>query len=391
MRTVQGGDDVRATRLGRATKTLLVMAIVVALTLTGFLSTRSASATGNDFSPRMLVRVGSSDVIYVLGYVPCAKSQCLRLFRTEDNGARFVEGRPPPTKSIKYSLVGSLDELVFANAEVGYALEGGDGVDNAVSLYATFNGARSWTKVSTPAGQLSRVAASTNAVYVVVMHCAKQSDGNVDCTNYRLIHSSLSAKHWTVSPLPHGNFPSGFLGNVTAFGSKVWLSEGAKWSLLVSSRNHGTSFSTYTPTFPALASVAGCDLTATSTTGLWSACPTGMEESFAYSSDAGMKWNEVPTHQFMGTGGGYFDPVSSSVAYLDYGGGSNALFRIGNAGHVMTAAGTVKCSKGNARIGVITFTSSRDGLAICESQGLFTSAQLEGTSNGGATWIHINP
>jgi hypothetical protein len=367
------------------------MAVVSTLVVTGLPSANSASASAaeNSFSPRMLVRVGSSAVIYVVGYGPCAKGLCLELLRTNDNGARFVDRTAPPTKAIKYSLVGSLDELVFANALVGYALEGGDGVDNAASLYATFNGARSWTKVQTPAGQqLSRLAASTSAVYAVMMHCAKQSDGNVACTNYRLVHSSLSATHWTASPLPHGHYSFGFLGNVAAFGSKVWLSEGAKWSLLVSSSNHGASFTTYTPPFPALASVAGCDLTATSASVLWSACPTGMEVSFAHSSDAGTKWNEVPTRQFMGTGGGYFDPVSSNVAYLDYG-GSRPLYRVSDAGRHVTDVGTLQCSKVNSSIAAITFTSPREGLAICESQGLSTSTELERTSNGGATWRHI--
>jgi hypothetical protein len=354
-----------------------------------FATAGNASTTKSDFSPRMLIRVGSSPLVYLLGYVPCKQYHCLRLLRTDNNGTSFAKRKPPPTAAVKYSIAGSLEQMVFANASVGYALEG---ESSATTLYATYDGARTWQKVSSPAGHdLTRIAVSSNTLYGVIMHCAKQSNGNVGCTKYRLVHTSLAVKHWSSAAIPNGrSYPWGFLGNVAAFGSKVWLTEGAKWSLLVSSDNHGTSFTTLTPTFPALGSVAGCDLTATSTSALWAACPTGMQVSFAFSSDAGAEWNQVPTQQFMGTGGGYFDPVSSTLAYLDYG-GPRDLYRVSDAGRDMTDVGTLQCSEVNSSINVIAFTTRRSGLAICTPQGLWNSARLEQTTNGGATWNRISP
>jgi hypothetical protein len=352
-------------------------------------SANSAKPTTGYFSPRMLIRVRSSPVVYLLEYVACQRVTCLRLLRTNNNGTSFIKVTPPPTTAIKGSIVGSLEQMVFANAEDGYALEGESGGN---VLYATFNGARTWKKETEPKGTaLSSLAVTSSMLYGVTSHCAKQRNGNEGCTNYQLNRASLSAQHWTSSAIPNGrSYPWGFLGNVAAYGSKVWLTEGAKWSLLVSSHNDGTTFSTYTPPFPALVSIAGCDLTATSSMTLWSACPTGMEVSFYFSDNAGMTWTEVPTKQFMGTGGGYFDPVSATLAYLDYG-GPLPLYRVSNSGHDMTEVGMLRCSSVNSSVGSLVFTSERSGLAICTPEGNWSSSRLERTTNGGATWNRISP
>jgi hypothetical protein len=379
----------------RSTTVACLIALSVLSPLTVGIAGASASATKSDFSPRMLLRVGSSPVVYLLGYVACKQYHCLRLLRTDNDGTSFSKRKPPPTTAIKYSLAGSLEQLVFANAKDGYALESDSNAhtfNSATTLYATFDGARTWKKERSPSGHyLSRIAVSSNTLYGVTVHCAKQSDGDEGCTKYRLVHTSLTVKHWSSSAIPNGNsYPWGFLGNVAAYGSNVWLTEGAKWSLLVSSRNRGTAFSTWTPKWPALASVSGCDLTAVSPSALWASCPTGMEVSFAFSSDAGVKWNEVPTQQFMGTGGGYFDPVSSTLAYLDYG-GTRPLYRISDAGRHMTEVGTLQCSRVNSSVGSFVFTSERRGLGICSPEGLWTSARLVQTTDGGATWSRIFP
>jgi hypothetical protein len=362
----------------------------------GFVATGKASTVNDGFSPRMLVRVGSSPLVFVLGYATCTHKQCLELLRTDNNGTSFTNVSAPPVVDIKYSIAGTLDQLVFANAQDGYALvgaNGGEGVNDGTELYATFNGARTWTREPLPAGDnLSRVAVSSDTLYGVTMHCATPSNGNERCTNYLLVHSSLAVTKWSSAALPNGDaFPSGgYVGNVAAFGSNVWLTEGAKWSLLVSSRNHGTLFTTFTPTFPALASIARCDLTAVSNSSLWASCPTGMQVSFAYTSDAGAKWTDVPTKQFSGTGGGYFDPVSSSLAYLDYG-GPRSLYRVNDSGRVMTKVETLQCSKVNSSVGALVFTAAHSGLAICTPDGLWSRARLEQTTNGGTTWRRVVP
>jgi hypothetical protein len=372
---------------------VLSLAILILFTVLFNVSIRvptasSATPATDSFSPRMLTRVGSSSVVYLLGFDSCQRVACLRLLRTTNNGASFTRVTAPPTTASKGSIIGSLEQLVFASAQVGYALEA---KGNGNILFATFNGGRTWKKELEPKGStaLLGLTVTSHMLYAVTSHCAKQPNGNEGCTDYQLQRASLAVKHWSSSAIPNGRkFPWGFLGNVAAFGPNVWLTEGAKWSLLASSHNYGATFTTYTPPSPALISVAGCDLTAISSTALWSQCPTGMQVSFYFSDDAGTKWVGVPTDQFMGTGGGYFDPVSSSLAYLDYG-GPRPLYRVTNSGHDVTKVGVLRCSSVNSSIGSLVFTSELAGLAICTPQDNWSTALLERTSDGGATWSRL--
>jgi hypothetical protein len=334
-------------------------------------------------------------VIYVEGTTACKHATCQKLLRTTDNGESFAVVTTPPTTTLKVTPYSSWDQIVFANRNDGFALavkSNSKGEGTGSVLYATHNGAQTWQMMREPVGDfLSSIVATSNTLYGVTTHCSKQPDGNEGCLDYRLVHSSFSTKHWTSTAIPNGrSYPWGFLGNVAAYGPMVWMTEGAKWSLLVSSSDHGTAFSTQTPKWPALASVAGCDLTAFSTTTLWASCPTGMQVSFAFSDDGGVRWTAVPALGFFGTGGGFFDPVSTNVAYLDYG-GPRPLYRVTDSGHHLTKVGTLKCSTINSSVNAMAFTSERDGLAICLPQDVWASARLEGTTDGGATWSPIHP
>lgn len=380
-------------------KRLWIAALVCLLTTSTIISTATfnatASAANSKFSPETLIRVASSPVIYVEGTVACGHDTCLKLLRTRNNGESFADVATPPTPVVKGAPNGSWDQLVFANTNDGFALAVGvnnKGVSTGSELYATRNGARTWTKIREPAGNfLSSVAVSSNTLYGVTMHCSKQTNGNEGCLDYRLVHTSLSVQRWTSSPIPNGrSYPWGFLGNVAAYGSMVWLTEGAKWSLLIYSRDRGSALNTLTPKWPALASVAGCDLTAFSMMKLWASCPTGMEVSFSFSDDGGGTWTAVPTDQFMGTGGGFFDPVSGTLAYLDYG-GPRSLYRVIDAGHHLAKVGTLQCSKVNFSVDSMAFTSERNGLAVCLPQDLLSLARLERTTDGGTKWSRVVP
>ncbi|HUZ41217.1 MAG TPA: hypothetical protein VMU68_07500 [Acidimicrobiales bacterium] len=115
-----------------------------------------------------------------------------------------------------------------------------------------------------------------------------------------------------------------------------------------------------------------------------------MEVSFFFSDDASTKWTLLPTRQFTGTGGGYFDPVSSSLAYLDYG-GPRSLYRVIDAGRHMTEVGTLQCLKVNSGVNSMVFISERSGLAICSPEGVGISNRLERTTDGGAKWSRVFP
>jgi hypothetical protein len=115
-----------------------------------------------------------------------------------------------------------------------------------------------------------------------------------------------------------------------------------------------------------------------------------MQVAFAYSSDGGAHWSTVPTNQFMGTGGGYFDPVSNNLAYLDYG-MKQPFDRVTTDGsHITeTQVGVLSCSRVNSSIGDLTFTNRLDGLTICYPGDVWADARVDRTTDGGISWRRL--
>ena len=113
-----------------------------------------------------------------------------------------------------------------------------------------------------------------------------------------------------------------------------------------------------------------------------------MAVSFWHSADAGVRWNPVvdTAYQYMGTGGGAFDPLTANVAFLDYW-GRHAIpisFVSLGGGTRFTPLGELSCSNASPLI----FSSEREGLVMCSvSSG--TSIQLRRTIDGGATWTVV--
>lgn len=271
--------------------------------------------------------------------------------------------------------------MVFATAHDGYALNEVKGV---TALYVTLDGARSWHRQTiTNDAVIGGLVATSKNVYVIAMRCAKMANGNTGCGHYELFRSGLAAENWTSTPIPNGNAsPYGYLGRPAVYGDMVWFSEQLHNSLLVTSRDDGASFGTRV--VPKLASTAGCYLTATSATSLWAECPTGMLESLFFSSDAGKTWTSLLSPQgpaFAGTGGGAFDPVSSDLAYIDFGQmpRTNNVVRVTNAGRDPKAVGTLKCLE----VYSIVFFDRANGLSVCSD---FTHTYFERSIDGGAHW-----
>ena len=326
----------------------------------------------------MLVRAGSSSTVFILTSRSCTTKPCLKLLRTDNEARSSTAVTLPPVGAQQGAPMGDLERMIFVNQEEGFISE----VSGRGSiLYETLDGARSWYKVSTPKDvDVGGFAATTKDLYLVTMRCSKQKNGNEGCLDYRLARSSLKARVWKSTPLPNGkNYPWGFLGNVVAFGDRVWTTEGAKWYLLVSSHNSGRTMTTSSSRD--LMSVAGCELSAESTTALWAECPTGMQDSFASSTNGGATWRNSRVGQFMGTGGGWFDPVSSDLAVLDYGGTGQArnIFRMTSSSAAVTPVGHLSCTGVTSMV----FLDESEGLAAC-SDG--RSTELLRTTDGGASW-----
>jgi photosystem II stability/assembly factor-like uncharacterized protein len=274
----------------------------------------------------------------------------------------------------------------FANVSDGYAIVG---ATDPTSLYVTLNGARTWHRVTIQKGATTLGLTTTaNAIYAITGVC---SANGVSCHDYRIARSPLSANRWTSSPMPIGRSAKtgvwGFPYVPAAFGSDVWISEQPPGpAVIFYSRDGGRSFRKLTT--PKLGSVNACGLTPESAVTLWADCPTGMQESFLFSNDAGASWTQVPQQQFFGTGGGYFDPVSATLAYLDYG-ATGPLVRITTSPRMATTVGVLSCSKINSSVNGLIFTNAQDGLALCLPGDDQAVGRLEKTTDGGRTWLDV--
>jgi hypothetical protein len=361
---------------------LLLLAVPISYVVASPEAASSSSPSPVQMTPVTLARVPGTSIVYLMGYVKCGAKICPRLARTTDDGTTFRAVTPPPRASSTQVQYVNSYELVFANRKVGFAEVG---LVSPSTFYVTFNGARTWHKEKVPFGnRIEGFATTSKNIYLVTAKFDKKlNQGDGGDTDYRLARSSLTSLHWSSASIPNSNLTWDFLGPITAFGANVWISEQGHHELLVRSQNYGKTLTTLVLPYPALGSVAGCALTATSRVTLWAQCPTGMQVSFYYSDDGGTRWTLIdPVAQIMGTGGGYFDPVSANLGYLDVGLLRHDLYRITNDAHSDKFVGTLKCDS------PFVFTDEADGLALCGGYD-DPSSRLLRTTNGGVTWRRV--
>jgi hypothetical protein len=312
-------------------------------------------------------------MIYIVGSSTCARPLCLDMYRTSVAATQFARVALPPVTSESGSLTGTLEHLVFANARIGFAIVGSS---RSTTLYATFDGARSWhRRTVTVPGVVESIATTPSSLYLEVANCAVTVPF---CQNFRVARSTLSAVHWTSTPIPESRTSAAgsFFGPIAALGTNVWVTETGSRAFVAQSRNSGHTFKLTAS--PELLSVTGCGLTATSPTTLWAQCPTGMMEGFWFSGNDGRSWTYLSL-RVAGTAGSYFDPVSPTLAYLTRGEPSNVLVRITNSARTVTTAGRVGCPN----LLALTFVDLDHGLAVCAVNAV---TYLEVSANGGATW-----
>jgi hypothetical protein len=362
-----------------------VVALVLS-TLPFVVSGQSAAAGASMVAhPQALVRVKGSTTMYVLDSVGCAKVTCLELYRTSVAASTFKRVSLPPIKAFDNLSTGNFERFLFPTVHDGFALVG---EYDPETLYATTNGATTWHKVTMGAGvSILGLNATKSSIVAVTAHCSRVGR---HCHDYQLARSTLKAAKWSDTTLPRGKTIDGYFEfnpNVAAYGSRLWLSEQPPGNgTIYFSSNGGVSF--HELANANLSSVAGCALTATSSTNLWAECPTGMMVAFAHSSDAGAMWRSVLNNRFSGTGGGYFDPVSNGLAYIAYG-ATRPFVRVTDDGAKATTVGTLACSKVNSSINALVFTDEDHGLAMCFPSEDPNSAQLLRTTDGGVAWTRV--
>ncbi|HUZ42306.1 MAG TPA: hypothetical protein VMU68_13060 [Acidimicrobiales bacterium] len=379
----------------------LAIVVVVAMAVGGSLTlaqstSHAAASAGIGFQvPQLVVRAGTSNVIYVLYSATCGGTRCYRLTRSANGGQTFAKVTAPPISS-EYtnasSVTGSLDQLVFANPEDGYATENFWGTQS--TLYATFDGAHSWHQEHIKGAEfIQSLTSSPTAFYVITEHCDPR---HTTCTNLQLARTPLQRSAWTSTPVPEnvlrGGTPS-FGLQVAAYGSKTWILEQAKYppQRLATSTNGGKSFSIKPE--PGLTGAATCQLTATSMTSLWATCAQGNELSeLLYSDDGGVHWNGTSEYS-KGTVGrllsfGSFDPISRDVAYATDGFDTTAtqtIYQVTGSSDAFRVVGSLPTSK---YLYDLTFTNSKQGLAYA-FVGQGAAHPLWSTDNGGRSWRQV--
>ncbi len=348
--------------------------------------TRGAGADGTSRShvtPSVIARAGTTNVVYVLGTTGCAATTCVRMYRSNVEGTSFTRVTPPPVKVEPGAYAPtSLARLDFANERDGFALVSYG--DFGMTLYATSDGAHTWRVVQREDEGQIRVFVSDTQIFVSSVHCAPRT---MNCTQWVTRRSGLAAATWSLVPRlwTTGTGPTDvYYGpEIAALGRTVWELETGP-DVLWTSHDDGRTFVRSSLTFPQLVSVSGCSLYPMSALALWAECPTGLEVSFWHTSDGGAVWSPVSQGQFSGTGGGAFAPVTSSVAYLDYGAalGRENVVRLSDAGRHAQSVSELSCTEA-----WMLFTTVARGLAVCDKN--LTSNLLERTSNGGATWSPV--
>jgi hypothetical protein len=371
--------------MGATLKHSMVHSAVAALIFaaTGLMATPTVNAATTSQTreiPQLLTGVAGTPLTFVVSTnnVNCSSQKCLKLEMTSDNGEHFTTLHLPPIAIARGSSTGDLSELIFANEKDGYAL-----LNNAKSFvwYTTSDGAQTWHRLRVASGEeVQQLIPTRGVLYAVLAHCAKE----YTCTDYQLARSSLTANRWTIESLPATLSKNDYA--FAAFGPNLWANrQGPQGPVLFTSHSAGQTFVESS----APASVSACELTPMSPKVLWAECPTGNLVSFFYSDNSGGHWTSVSRYAFPGTGGGAFDPVSSSLAFLDFGpytSRSKDFYAVTDSGHKVTAIANLSC----ANMSGLVFSNARSGLAICQKTGLAVSTHLIRTSDGGRNWTRVD-
>jgi hypothetical protein len=352
----------------------------------------SAASATRAFLPYLVTRAGTSDVIYALWQEEgCATRSCLRLERSDNGGRTFRDVTAPPAAPIKVGMEGEIpliDEMTFATASIGYAVEAPNNGRNwqSSSYFLTTNGARSWHKVTVGTHPYNfGVVATSQYVYALTADCATKGPG---CDHFSLRRAPVGSGAWTRLTIPPTLLEPPFANLALAgYGSSVWLTAEDKSSpypgVLATSRDEGRAFTVVLQ--QNLQSPGNCGLLPMSTSVLWANCWQGMgDDSVVYSHDGGEKWQAQSTGPLVVGGVDAFDPITAQTAYLINGSHPNVIEKITDE----ASRPTVVCSLPKDHYwSSLVFTNARDGVALTLNDG--PNLQLWGTDSAGKQWSRI--
>lgn len=357
-----------------------------------------ASRSGNLFVPSQIVEAGTSVTVFLLGTGRCNGQFCVELWRGQ--GEHYVQVTAPPNAVT----VGSTDiasaQLVFANADDGYALAYGSAAGAGSTAFATIDGGKSWQSVpltgGAPRGMVATSVAASDGEFYALLGCT--GSGGSKCSGLRLARSTAGSTRWSSVPVP-GDVPAGAWTGLGAAAGTVFInfprSRLSAVPRLLTSVNGSPRFTTVAAS--GLSSGQGaCGLSPMSQGAIWALCPQGMTEIYYRSNDGGRHFSAF--WQPFQTGGGSFDPVNATTAYRWTGVGSgnvgiahqvvpaNALQQTYDGGIHFTplAKPPASLSRGGTPTVLFTGGGTVDGYFLA---GAGTSGSgLAYTGNGGDSW-----
>ena len=371
---------------------LLFLAVLVLAFFAPVVSASGASSA-KAFLPYVVTRAGTSDVIYALWQKDgCDTRACIRLTRSNNGGRTFANVTVPPVVAIKPGMGGVtplIDDLEFANASVGYAVEAPNNGRNwqGSTYFVTTNGARTWRKVAVgPHPYNFGIVTTSRYVYALTAECPSKGP---ECGHFALRRAALGGTTWTTVSMP-STLLKPPMSNLTVagYGNSVWVSAEDKANpypgVLATSRNEGRTFTVRLQ--HNLQSPGNCGLLPMSNVVIWANCWQGMgDDSVVYSHDGGEKWQAQSSGPLVVGSVDAFDPISARTAYFINGLHPDVINRIVDEASRPLAVCSLPAGH---HWSSLVFTNARDGVALTLNDGP-PSLQLWGTDSAGKKWRRI--
>lgn len=326
--------------------------------------------------------VAAGGSAYVTGWHPDGSGALWQV-----NAAGRLSSRTPPPRMPGNPGLAPRDrvfQLEFASADTGLAITGTEGDvhhRDHTSLYATIDGARTWTKVDVPTReQPTHIATGGGDAYALTSNCPTPKAVCDHATLWRIDPTGASAPQ-TFNSLPSKTNTSGPI-TVAAYDDDVWvfLNMGAGRATPLHSTDGGRSWRRFD---------AGICLwagpVATSAHVLWTTCGTGMLEHFTRQADTAPPVTVLPA-DVSGTSNSALYPLTDTLAYAiiedRHGVRAEATHDGGNTTSVIAPVPRAIAR----RDFTAAFVSAQVGYLITLNGG-----DLYRTDNGAHTWHRISP
>lgn len=326
--------------------------------------------------------VAAGDAAYVVGWHPDRSGALWQV----DAAGRLSARTAPPRMPGNPGLAGRdrVFHLEFASADLGLAITGTEGDlhhRGHKSLYATADGASTWTRVDLPTReQPTQIATRGGVAYALTSNCLGPRAACDHATLWRVDPTGGTASK-TFDSLPSKTDTSGPI-TLAAYGEDVWvfLDMGAGRATALRSEDGGRSWRRFD---------AGVCLwarpVATSSLVLWTTCGTGMLEHFTRQVDTAPPVTVFPADVGGTSNSGLF-PLTDTLAYAiveDRHGVRAEVTHDG--GYTTSVVAPVPRSIGR-RDFTVEFVSAQVGYLVTLNGG-----DLYSTDNGAHIWHRVSP